>query len=251
MTNERTGLVIEERLQDLKAHYQQLHADAGRVIEHTLAPENPRQLSALHSFAADLAAWTEALESRPELPIYRAAVLEYQYSLFAVASGLYRQAFMSLRLFLELFCFAIECSANELRLHKWIRGELDVSWSSIVEENTGVFSKDFTRAFFRELEEMSPQYLAIAKKVYRECSQFVHANYITLHALETLHYEQDVYQKWLDDADAAKLVVSYLLCTRYLAGMNDAQKKSLEMVITDTVGYIPIIRATLGGPTEE
>ena len=239
-----------KRRQECQDYYKRLQERTATIMDETFADDQGGLHSSRYSFVLDLEKWLDVLEQRPEIQVYKIAIREYQYSLFAAVSGLYRQAFMSLRLFLEMVAFGIDCSANELKLRRWMRGEVDVHWLKLSDSDSGILSSNFTRAFFEELDELAPQYATIARTIYRECSEYVHGNYSTQQGLTTLEFDHDLFLKWENRADSAKLVVSFLFCIRYLKSLDETQKNTLEMAIIDSVGHIAQIRSIIGGPTE-
>lgn len=160
----------------MREYYEALLHDCASVLQQTYASDDDGMMAAAHAFIADLQAWQEVLDGRLEHGALSIAAREYQHALMAVVLGQYRQAFGSLRTYLELTCAALFFSANELHLRLWLRGEEDVSWSRLIDEDVGVFSHTFARAFFPELKDDVVHYRELAKKVYRECSEFVHAN---------------------------------------------------------------------------
>jgi len=88
------------------------------------------------------------LDPSPETYVWRAAIREYQFALLALAQGHYRNAFVSLRLFLELALAAVHYSAHRLELQEWLDGHRDLNWSALTDSENGVLSSRFARAFF-------------------------------------------------------------------------------------------------------
>src|SRR5207244_3036704 len=114
-------------------HYMTLHSACGEVLNASFADDTTGLHAASHSFIVDLEAWhRHVLGSRPESTLLTAALAEYQFGLLAVVQGQYRQAFMALRLGLELLLGAVFFSANELELRVWLRGERDIVWNLII-----------------------------------------------------------------------------------------------------------------------
>jgi len=46
---------------------------------------------------------------------------------------------------------AIYFSANKMELHEWLDGRMDIKWSKLVDEENGVLSKRFAKAFFNDM----------------------------------------------------------------------------------------------------
>lgn len=66
----------------------------------------------------------------------------------------------------------------------WQRGQCDMSWTQIVDDQNGIFGKQFISTYANDIDTgRSLELLTIAKNVYRECSEFVHGNYEKLNTL--------------------------------------------------------------------
>lgn len=223
--------------------FRDLQQACGTVLDETFKADNEALQSASFNFVSEAEHWLRILDSRAEAQLYRTALREYQFALLALAQGQYRQAFMALRLFFELFLGGVFYSANELHLRYWMRGIRDTSWQSISESDNGVFSKVFINAFFSELAEFGQQHRAIATAVYRECSEFVHGNMTTLQFLPgALNYQESTFKDWHEKAKAMRLVTSFVLAARYLKDLDSSQKLLLEAFVLDSLGHLPPIR---------
>src|SRR5579872_7226888 len=143
------------------------------------ATADPSQLGRAHQQIDELNRWREALEPRPEGIGLQHAISEVTVGMFLLASGLYRPAFMSLRLFLELSLASVHFSVNRLDLAEWLQGNRDVNWASLIDAEQGVLSSRYTAAFFPELRDSVRAYNSIGSKIYRELSEFVHGNHHT------------------------------------------------------------------------
>jgi len=206
--------------------------------------------AASHSFIADLEAWQkEIIRDRPEAVLLASALSEYQFGLLAVVQGQYRQAFMALRLALELLLGTVFLSANELELRIWLRGQRDIVWSSLVDADSGPLSKKFAKAFYEELAEEAPHYRTMAEKVYRECSEFVHGN-AQAKLGGTLIYQPTVFRDWHSKAKTIRLVASFALCVRYVRLADSSTCSRLEAVLMENLGHLAAIRVLLGAPAE-
>lgn len=99
-----------------ESYYRRLHGDCFAVLEATFASLVSSLQSASHSLIKDMECRSEALGSRPEGEMLKAAMSEYQFALLLLVQGQYRQAFMSLRLTMELLLGGVYFSSNELEL---------------------------------------------------------------------------------------------------------------------------------------
>ena len=199
-----------------------------------------------HDFLNDLGSWAKVLENRREFKIFKAAFREYQHSLLCVNLGLYNSAFMGLRFFLERSLVAIIMSAKEIELRTWEIGDRDTYWSEIVDDNNGIFSMKFSKAFFIELSDETKHFKAIAEKVYRECSEFVHGNISTLGKTpHTLEFDEKLYHEWHNRARTIKRLIIFVFCLRYLKELNSEEKKVVEASIHNEFSHLEVIRNTI------
>jgi hypothetical protein len=199
-----------------------------------------------HSHVNDLDCWLNCMSDRPELPILQVALKEYQFSLLAVAIGLYRHAFMGLRLYGELLLAGVQMSANELDLRLWLANRQDTAWGTIIDQESGVFSKTFVGAFCPELEPAAPSYRALAEKSYRSCSQHVHGNPCATELVpEGISFSEDAFRTWQDTARAMRRAASFALTARYFHGFTSESQQRLEPIITDELGHEAVVIALL------
>ena len=109
--------------------YKAIGATTMEILDKSLQDEDIDLLSSNHSFIFDFSLWLDVLRDRPEISILQNAIKEYQMSILSNNMGLYQQAFMGLRFFLERTLVAILFSANEMELSLWKLGERDTYWS--------------------------------------------------------------------------------------------------------------------------
>jgi hypothetical protein len=199
--------------------------------------------SKAHSFLADFSNWIDFLDDRLETVLLKSALKEYQFGLLAVVQGQYRHSFMALRFFLEQTLAAIHFSVKELELRQWMQGEKDIYWENISNEENGVFSSCFVKVFCPSMLEEVGIIRGLAKKVYRDCSEYIHGNYCTHGKLpEGLEYRKDIYEDWHDRAETARFIISFALYIRYSIILNDKPKKArMESTIMEYLGHIPAI----------
>lgn len=234
-----------------EGHYRQLQQACGDVLNATFAADAAHFQAASHGFAVDLAKWLEVLEGRPEADLLKAALREYQFALLAVVQGQYGQAFMALRLAFELLLGAVQFSGNEFQLRVWLAGQRDLSWEALVNTDNGVFSTVFVRAFCEELADSGPRYGALARQVYRECSEFVHGNAHTHTLLPAqVVFSPEAFEAWHSKAKSVALAASFALCARYLRFLDGAALHSLEPILLDRLGHLAAVRSFLGAPVE-
>lgn len=221
-----------------------IHSQCQDILTETFKEGLAGIHSKSHNYIGDLSLWIAVLEQRPEVILLKSALKEYQFGLIAVTLGLYRQAFMALRLFVEQSFAAVHFSGNEFQLRLWMQGQQDIFWQSLIDHDNGIFSKKFVGAFNPQLVEESFVYREMARTVYRECSEFSHGNFITQVTLpEKLEFSKDIFEGWHDKAETACLVVMFGLCVRYLCFFDAGQRTSVESSIMEHLGYVSTIRA--------
>lgn len=238
-------------IRDCSTHYRTLLNTCAEILNHTLTGECSQLHSESHNYVADCESWLQVLEDCPESEPLSVALREYQYALLALSLGQYRQAFMALRLYLELSLGTIHLSAHEVELRLWLRRERDIIWRTVVDENSGVFAKQFTRAFFYELSELAPQYRAIAVTTYRNCSEHVHANPGVDPPLpDSLIFSKDVVERWHMLAGNVRLVVGFAMTSRYLMVIPEESRNMLQHIVLDQLGHVAAVRSVYGAVTE-
>jgi hypothetical protein len=203
-------------------------------------------LGEVHLLDEDIARWLSKLTG-PERDQIKAARRELAIAEFAIACGLYRQAFSSLRLFLELSFAAVHFSVNEFERRRWSSDRMDFSWSSALDENEGVLSRKFVVEFSPSLQDDARTYASSAASCYRYCSQFVHGKARVSEALpDTIQYSAQVVQDWCDRAKQGGEAVIFLLLIRYGVEFDALADTSLSEIITNRYGHLTAVRKLLG-----
>lgn len=215
-------------------HYEVLGKQAVKILEESMNNQDLDLLSSNHAFLHDFANWINILKGRPEKDILKNAIKEYQMALFSNNIGLYQQAFMGLRFFLERTLVALLFSANEIELNLWKIGERDTYWSELMDKDKGIFSPKFCKAFFPELKEEINHFNAITLKVYRECSEYVHGNKSVVDKIsDKLEYSNELFYEWNSKADIIRRIVLFTFCLRYLKFLDPEAIKEIESSISE------------------
>lgn len=196
-----------------------------------------------HNFIKELET-ISALITGPEKAVFLIACREYQFALEAILSGRYRHAYASLRLTIEFLLSSVFFSAHQLKLNLWLKGAEDLVWSAINDENKGVFSHNFLRAFFPELGEYRAQYLTLVNTVYRECSEYVHGNPST-HDNDAgpIEYDAERVKDFHDKVETVRLCSLFAFVTRYLPTTSQADRAGVEPIVLEAFGNLPEIQA--------
>ena len=231
-------------MEDYLKQYIDANTNFGDIMKESLQLNNRKIHSTSASFIDDLEIWITFNDKTNEEIIYKEAVSEYRAMLLFWSMGLYKYSFMALRGYFELMLFGIQLSTNELNFRLWKQSELDIYWSQIIDEEKGIFSEQFVKAFQPLfLENVKPMRL-LAKKVYRECSEYIHSNYITTNTLpKNTCYKQEIYEAIGYKAEIINQVITFMLSVRYL---DSIRKKDMlgrfENCIMDKIGYLPCVR---------
>src|SRR5215468_11239031 len=85
---------------DLPGHYDGIAEASRRVRTQSLADLLP--IDTAHASLEEVRVWQKTLKDRPEAVVFAQIISGLELGLFALVSGLYRQAYGSLRLAIEL-----------------------------------------------------------------------------------------------------------------------------------------------------
>ncbi|WP_143696106.1 hypothetical protein [Williamsia sp. 1138] len=228
---------IDEHLQAI--------ADAGRRCREAALQTHRADLGEVHQADSDIALWLSRL-SGPTISQLEAARRELALAEYSISSGLYRQAYSSLRLFLELSFASIHFSVNEFERRQWISDRTDFSWSGALSADDGVLSKPFVREFAPQLTEVAAEYSHHALENYRYCSQFVHGkDRISRQLPEAIEPAPGLVIDWCNRATSSARVVLFLLYVRYGQDLEANSDSVLQQTIIAHFGHVPAVRQVL------
>ncbi|BBD07716.1 hypothetical protein [Desulfovibrio ferrophilus] len=175
---------------------------------------------------------------------------QLEYSYINLAYGMYRQAFSSLRLAMEMGLGAAFFSVHKLEQYEWVNGRADIIWSKLTDKNNGVLSKRYALAFFPELEGYIEEYNKKATSVYRQLSEYVHGNNETWGKNGLiLTYQQDLVDLFFGYFKQVAEIILFVLSCRHLKSFSDIQADDL-LFLREEMNHIAPIRELLGGPKE-
>ena len=215
-------------------YYTSLHSDMKSILEKALQEDNLSDIGTAHSFMSDFGEWLNVLHSRPEIDILQNAIKGYHIALLSAILGLYQQAFIGLRFFLERSLAAIYFSSSEIELRLWKSNGRDTYWSELIDDDLGVFSKKFCKAFNPTFWDECSHIKMITQKVYRECSEYVHANYNIIDSLPNkIEYSNEHLKSWCDKAQNIRRCVIFAFCLRYLQILKSDELKIVEDCVMD------------------
>jgi hypothetical protein len=235
---------IERQLLDL-------HKLAASCI-HASTSSHGYQLGPLLQLDVDIREWEKQLQARPEIALLSNARRELGFATYSASSGLYLQAFSSLRLFLELSFAAVNFSIDELLRRQWWADRAKFSWSKALDAENGLLAEPMLREFMPSATIDAISYSARAAECYDHCSSFLHGKIVaTNHLPKTISYSKDVMTDWCRTARAAAEAVLYLLYCRFggeLLGRDDGR---LAATLEHSFGHLPTIRKAIGLPVDE
>ncbi|MEA5525148.1 hypothetical protein [Nodularia spumigena] len=237
---------------DLKNYHLGICNDIELIINQS---HTQLELGKYHVFSSDLLQWSNILKNqRTEMKVLENVAYELQFSVFLVSSGLYRQAFASLRLVLELALSGILFSSDEFYFRKWKQGLADVSWAKITDENTGIFSTTWLQAFYNpEIDqrdkEDNKEISKLAKETYRKLSEYVHGgNYTWETDNSHIVFNQIQFDLWKKLSDNTSRIILYSLLIRFAQDLSSDNLTEVEDCLTQIVDDLKITRDILGRP---
>ena len=159
---------------DIHKYLTKLNTESQSVFNQSML--NKENLGTLHHLSSCIYEFSGSVIDPQEKGMLETVSAQLESATFNLTLGLYRQAFSSLRLALEMGLAAIYFSANKMELHEWLDGRMDIKWSKLVDEENGVLSKRFAKAFFSDMGGEVENYRKNTISVYRKLSEYVHGN---------------------------------------------------------------------------
>lgn len=185
-----------------------------------------------------------AISDRREYRLFEMATRLLADGLCQIATANYQLAFYCLRSFLELSASGVRFSAFEYELREWECGRRDVSWTLLSGDETGFCSMNFANAFLPEIKDETRHYQGLARRVYRECSEYVHGNPAT-HGSGV--YEQERTARWFELFFAACTAILFSYFLRYLKDfLQTDMPEDLNLIIENELGHFSEVRSVLG-----
>ncbi|MFL7008850.1 hypothetical protein [Enterovibrio norvegicus] len=233
---------------NIEQHLNQLNSDSQAVFRKTL--ERRGELGKAHHLSACIYEFTQNISDAPERKILEMVSTQLESATLNMAYGMYRQAFTSLRLALEMGLGAAYFSVHKLELQEWLDGRADIKWSSLTDENNGVLSKRFTKAFFPEFEKDIDEYLRKSKEVYRGLSEYVHGNNETWEACSIkISYDDNLADFYFKNINIISEIILFILCCRYLKSFDVGIIDNLQF-LPEEMNHISYVREFFGGPKD-
>jgi hypothetical protein len=223
-------LVLDRRQVNFNTHF----ATAELAAKHQLAHQRLLEVETVYKSVGD----------RRESKLFELASQLLGDALSQLACANYRLAFFCLRSFLEMSIAAIRFSAYEFELREWEASRRDVSWNTLSSDDTGCFSVNFVGAFFPQLKGESKHYQSLAKRAYREASEYVHGNpksHGLAHELDATRADH-----WFELLDGASTAAIFCFLSRYLYDI-PAERLSGDLIeiIQSEIGHFAAVKDAL------
>lgn len=150
--------------------------------------------------------------------------------LYSGLQALYRNAYISLRSGIELSLAYVYFMDHNYEYLFWKRDKYDVKWSVLASEEMGVLSKKYLSLFSKdEFEKL----FCACRKIYRDCSQFVHGKYEYMYTVkhQIVDYDKNTFIDFLNMFYELTNVVIALLLIRHSSsnlGIDETYKNIIE-----------------------
>jgi|GEM_PF-1612052 len=233
-------------MNDLRNIYATIQDNLGRTIDLSLSEENLLAVGECHAFGNDYDIWLKALANNYESTVYQVALDEYHCALLFLVSGLYRQAYDSIRFCLEQTLFGVFLSVNELQFKLWERSKRDLHWAEIVDADKGIYSQNFVTSYSPEFSDIAGELCKIASQLYRELSEYIHGNPQALNTLSNKSYTfcEFCYNDIVFKINSMKYLINMTFFIRYKEQLVIQQSLGyLEQIIIENIGSDPQIQA--------
>jgi hypothetical protein len=229
---------------DIQEYLSKLNAESQEIFNQTILEKD--KLGTLHHLSSCIYEFADCLPDPQEKKILLTVSIQLESANLNLALGLYRQALAALRLAFEMGLAAIYFSVYKMDLHEWIDGRMDIRWSNLVDDENGVLSKRFAKAFFSECAEYVDLYKEKAIVTYRELSEYVHGNSETWGKSGLkLKFNGDLFELYYKCYINASEIILFVLICRYTKLLDDATRESLQF-IPEEFNHISEIRKLFG-----
>ena len=229
---------------NLEKYYADLHAREEAVQAALFKDADAKgRLIRAHSLYNDFATIVAEFSGHFEKRGFEQAKLELQRGLYCLTTGDYRTAFFALRLALELSLSSLAYSTDLILLKRWLNGEGDTNWAGLLDAETGVFSHTYVKTLFRPGWDFAADHRELARKVYRELSEYVHGAVPTHDALdEMMTFQPLVDNAWHDKYYTVFLIISYVAFVRYATDATPDARNKVEDIYMREFGHLAPIR---------
>lgn len=231
---------------NIKEYLNNLNNQSQEIFNNSL--EYQDQLGRTHHLSSCIFEFSEQISDKSEKDILITVSSQLEAATLNATMGMYRQAFSSLRLALEMGLGAAHFSVHKLEFNEWLDGRADIKWSNLVDEDNGVISKRFSTAFFKELNGDVQEYRKKAISTYRNLSEYVHGNNETwMKSGLKIRYNKTLLEAYFGSFDSVAEVIIFVLTCRYIKSF-DAGALELLQFIPEELSHVSAIREAFGGP---
>jgi hypothetical protein len=231
---------------DIKDYFTKLNIESQSIFSQSILKKDA--LGKLHHLSSCIYEFSGCILDLQEKRILETVSAQLESSNYNLTIGLYRQAFSSLRLALEMGLAAIYFSASKLEFHEWLDGQTDIKWSRLVDEENGVLSRRFVKAFFSDMENEVKNYRDKAIAIYRTLSEYVHGNNETwVNGSIKLIYREDFFDRYCQYYRTVSEIILFSAICRYAKLLNDSDRESLQF-LPEEFSHISKIRELFGQP---
>jgi len=214
---------------DIKSYLSKLNSESQDIFIKTI--QEKETLGALHHLSSCIYEFSDYLVDPQEKKMLVTVSTQLESSTLNLALGLYRQAFSSLRLALEMGLATMYFSVSKMELHEWMDGRSDIKWSKIVDEDNGVLSKRFADAFLPECAPYMQGYRNKATTTYRELSEYVHGNNDTWEKSGLrLDYRPELLEFYSKSFSSVCEVILFSAVCRYTSLIDEHGRESLQFI---------------------
>ncbi|MEI8592740.1 hypothetical protein [Photobacterium sp. Hal280] len=229
---------------DIQEYFSKLNSESQNVFTKTILEKE--KLGTLHHLASCIFEFSDCLLDPQERQMLVTVSTQLESATLNLTLGLYRQAFSSLRLALEMGLATMYFSVNKMELHEWLDGRTDIKWSKLVDEENGVLSNRFTKAFFSECAPYTSGYRDKAMSTYRKLSEYVHGNNETWGKSGLkVSYNSNLLNLYLESYKNTSEVILFVAICRYTRLLDDAARESLQF-IPEEFSHISEVREIFG-----
>lgn len=231
---------------DTQEYYKKLNDQKNITFSSTL--DNKPLLGLSHDLIINIDDWYKVTQGHASISLLKNSIEQIDISCLHILDVLYRSGFTALRLSLEMLTGAIYFSANNLEFEEWLKGGYDMNWSTILDEENGVLSRRFAKAYFPECADIRGSYFTRTKKLYRELSEMVHGNNSTWKFDNpSITIDKGLIDQYIKALKEFAVILNFQMCIRFLNNLSPEEITTIETHITDSLGTEEIIRTKIGG----
>ncbi len=229
---------------DIQKYFSRLNDESQAIFSTTISEKE--KLGTMHHLSSCIYEFAECLLDPQEKEILVTVSTQLESATLNLTLGLYRQSFASLRLAFEMGLGAMYFSVNKMELHEWLDGRFDIKWSALVDEENGVLSKRFTKAFLSECSENIDGYREKAVRTYRKLSEYVHGNNETWEKSGLkIVFNENLLNLYFEYYKTVAEVILFVAVCRYSKLLDESTRESLQF-IPEEFSHILTIRELFG-----